>query len=226
MDREAALEKIRKCLALSESPNENEARTALLMARRLMAEYKIGSSDELLGNQTPEERRTSVTFTTLRDSWVLSLMKLIGPRYCCRPFSSKEYRKKTRTAAFAGFPQDLDVCVPAFELAVATIRSNIIRMRKDHSAANSYASGFIRGLAEAYEVQDAEDNADPEVGRSIIAVMTVPKEVDDYVKTNFTSSRVSIRTYPMNESAYRTGVYDGRSHLNRKVSGESVKQLK
>ena len=226
MDREAALEKIRKCLALSESPNENEARTALLMARRLMAEYKIGSGEELSGDQRPEERRTSVTFTTLRDSWVLSLMKLMGPRYCCRPFSSKEYRKKTRTAAFAGFPQDLDVCVPAFELAVATIRSNIIRMRKDRSAANSYASGFIRGLAEAYEVQDAEDKMTAEVGRSIITVMTVPKEVDDYVRTNFTSSRVSIRTYPMDESAYRSGVHDGRSHLNRKVGGESVKQLR
>ena len=54
MDREAALEKIRKCLALSESPNENEARTALLMARRLMAEYKIGSSAELSADQRPE----------------------------------------------------------------------------------------------------------------------------------------------------------------------------
>ena len=225
MDREAALEKIRKCLALSESPNENEARTALLMARRLMAEYKIGSSAELSADQRPEERRTSITFTTLRDSWVLNLMKLIGPRYCCRPFSSKEYRKKTRTAAFAGFPQDLDICVPAFELAVSTIRSNIIRMKKDHSAANSYASGFIRGLAEAYEVQDAESNYDVRE-RSLITVMTVPKEVDDYVRFNFTTSRISVRAYPMDESAYRSGMYDGRSHLNRKVRGESVRQLK
>ncbi len=226
MDREAALEKIRKCLALSESPNENEARTALLMARHLMAEYKIGSSAELSADQRPEERRTSVTFTTLRDSWVLNLMKLIGPRYCCRPFSSKEYRKKTRTAAFAGFPQDLDICVPAFELAVSTIRSNIIRMKKDPSAANSYASGFIRGLAEAYEVQDAESNQNEVRERSLITVMAVPKEVDEYVRDNFTTSRISVRSYPIDESAYRTGMYDGRSHLNRKVRGEPVRQLR
>ncbi|MBP5395069.1 MAG: hypothetical protein J6Y18_04095, partial [Candidatus Methanomethylophilaceae archaeon] len=144
----------------------------------------------------------------------------------CRPFSYKEYRKKTRTAAFTGFPQDLDICVPAFELAVSTIRSNIIRMKKDPSAANSYASGFIRGLAEAYEVQDAESNSGDVKERSLITVMEVPKEVDDYVRDNFTTSRISVRAYRMNESAYRSGMYDGRSHLNRKVRSEQIRQLK
>ena len=222
MDREAAIDKIRKCLALSDSPNENEARTALLMARRLMAEYKIGSADEISDDQVPEQRLTSVTYTTVRDNWVLSLMKLMGPRFCCRPFSSKEYRKKTRTAAFAGFPQDLDVCIPAFELAVATIRSNTVRM--DRNASNSYANGFIRGLTEAYEVQDAEYQIVEE--RSLVAVMRVPDEVEDYVKENFTHTRINVRLYPTDESAYRSGMSDGRSHLNRKVRGDRVKQLR
>ena len=70
MDRDAALEKIRKCLALSSSPNENEARTALLMARRLMAEYKIGSGEEIAEGQMPEQRMSSITYTTIRDNWV------------------------------------------------------------------------------------------------------------------------------------------------------------
>lgn len=224
MDREAAIEKIRKCLALSDSPNENEARTALLMARRLMAEYKIGSAEEISDGQSPEQRLSSVTFTTVRDNWVLLLMKIIGPRYCCRPYSFKEYRKKTRTAAFAGFPQDLDVCIPAFELSVATIRANTARM--DRNAANSYANGFIRGLTEAYEVQDAESNCNEVKERSLVTVMNVPKEVDDYVNANFTHTRVNMRLYPTNESAYRSGMYDGRSHLNRKVRGEPPKQLR
>ena len=36
--------KIRKLLALSESPNEFEAQAALLKARQLMAEYKFNRS--------------------------------------------------------------------------------------------------------------------------------------------------------------------------------------
>lgn len=35
-------DKIKKLLALAESPNENEAQAALLKARQLMAEHKIG----------------------------------------------------------------------------------------------------------------------------------------------------------------------------------------
>lgn len=38
-------DKIKKLLALAESPNENEAQAALLKARQLMAEHKIGEAD-------------------------------------------------------------------------------------------------------------------------------------------------------------------------------------
>ncbi len=226
MDREAALEKIRKCLALSSSPNENEARTALLMARRLMAEYKIGSPEEISGGQVPEQRETSITFTTIRDNWVLDLLNLMGPRYCCRPYSSKVYRKKTRTAAFAGFPQDLDVCIPAFELAATTIRSNIIRARMDSAEGDSYARGFIRGLESEYRRQDAEMMAESITERSLVTVMEVPEEVDDYVDRNFRTSRVSLRAYRRDDDAFSSGFSDGRNHLSRRVEGEPVKKLK
>lgn len=42
--------KIRKLLALSESPNEFEAQAALLKARQLMAEYKLTEAELHEGN--------------------------------------------------------------------------------------------------------------------------------------------------------------------------------
>lgn len=36
-------DKIKKLLALAESPNENEAQAALLKARQLMAEHRLGN---------------------------------------------------------------------------------------------------------------------------------------------------------------------------------------
>jgi len=45
MNRDEAMDKIRKCLALSASPNENEAKAALLMARKLMAMKKADYPD-------------------------------------------------------------------------------------------------------------------------------------------------------------------------------------
>lgn len=51
--------KIRKLLALSESPNEFEAQAALLKARQLMAEYKLTEAGSRKGKRM--ESDTTVT---------------------------------------------------------------------------------------------------------------------------------------------------------------------
>lgn len=226
MDRDAAMEKIRKCLALSSSPNENEARTALLMARRLMAEYKIGSTEDISAEEEPEKRQTSITYTTIRDNWVIDLLNVMGPRFCCRPFSSRMYGKKTRTASFLGFPQDLDVCIPAFELAVNVIRSNSVRMKLSRESSDSYARGFIKGLMHEYARQDAEAAASQCTERSLVTVMSVPEEVNKYAERNFSTESIKVRSYGLNERAFTSGYYDGKSHLVRRVDGADVRQLR
>ena len=45
MDKNKALEKIKKCLALSRSANENEAAQALKHAQALMAQYGLNQAD-------------------------------------------------------------------------------------------------------------------------------------------------------------------------------------
>jgi hypothetical protein len=44
-DRDRMIERVRKCLALSKSPNEHEAAAALRQAQKLMAAYNITESD-------------------------------------------------------------------------------------------------------------------------------------------------------------------------------------
>lgn len=48
-------DKIAKLLALAESPNENEAKAALLKARELMAEHKLRPEDV----KRPKRKRSS-----------------------------------------------------------------------------------------------------------------------------------------------------------------------
>ena len=52
--------KIRKLLALSESPNEFEAQAALLKARQLMAEYKLTEAELHEGNKKVKTIKTSI----------------------------------------------------------------------------------------------------------------------------------------------------------------------
>ena len=223
MDREEALDRIQKCLALSSSPNENEARTAMLMARRLMAKYMVEEGEVLESDGVPEERDSSVTCTTIRDPWALELGTLIADRHRCRSFVRKGYRKKTMTVSFLGFARDLDVCVPVFEYAASTVRLGIASGHLDRASADSYARGFLRGLSEAYREQDRTETDG--TGMSIVALTRTPDEVDDYARRSLGSKRLSFRSYHTDPSVYDSGYAAGRGHLNEKVREHPLKRL-
>lgn len=220
MDRNDALDKIRKCLALSESPNENEARAALMMVRKLMAAYKIGERDlEFVDvDRTPMNRVSSVTFTTLRDNWMPLLIRLISERFCCRGYTHREHGKKLRHPGFIGFPNDVDVCVRAFEYTVNTIRSNTHGSVWDNALRDSYARGFIAGLDRAYRDQDDELEATLCDEHSLTVVMGVPPEVDEFSNSILSVKKVRIRSYKSDFFSYNSGYIDGKNHLNKKVT--------
>lgn len=64
-------DKIRKLLALAESPSEAEAKAALLKARELMAKHKLTQAD--LGEAKGREVRsvvTEISFSKRREPWI------------------------------------------------------------------------------------------------------------------------------------------------------------
>lgn len=80
-------DKIRKLLALAESPNEHEAKAALLKARELMAEHKlteVGLKD--VEKQPVENILTDITCSKRRNPWVIRLSVVIGENYCCKSY--------------------------------------------------------------------------------------------------------------------------------------------
>lgn len=66
-------EKIAKLLALAESPYEEEAKAALLQARRLMAEHKLMPEDiEPQENKNVIQECVGVTCTKLSSPWTFT----------------------------------------------------------------------------------------------------------------------------------------------------------
>jgi len=55
MTKEEALEKVRKCLALSQSDNPNEAALALKKARAIMVKYAISEAEALQGQEQEDD---------------------------------------------------------------------------------------------------------------------------------------------------------------------------
>ena len=186
-------EKIRKLLALAESDNENEAKSALLKARRLMAEHKLTEADIGVGEQKVVDVVTEYTCNKRREPWLVPLGTVIGEHYCCRSYHTYRKGKQTHTVAFIGFEEDVQVCLEIFKYAVDCIRAQTKKIRKElgewyspqtiQKQCNGYGMGFVYGVNDAFIEQDMEQAAQAEqTGEpGYELVLQIPKEVNEAV---------------------------------------------
>lgn len=174
-------DKIKKLLALAESPNEHEAKAALLKARQLMAEHKIMEAElKDVEKQAVKDIRTDITCSKRRNPWIVNLSAVIGENYCCKGYRNHGYGEQTQYIGFIGLEDDVEVCVAIFKYAVDCILAEIKRIKKENQCyyssyvkklCDSYGYGFTVGIAAAFEEQQ-EANED---GWGLVLVM--PQEV-------------------------------------------------
>lgn len=132
MDSKDYREKIRKLLALAESPNEHEAKAALLKARQLMAEHKLTERDcKDAEKQEVKDIRTDITCSKRRNPWIVHLSAVIGENYCCKGYRNRRYGEQTNYIGFIGLEDDVEVCVSIFKYAVDCVLSEIKRIKKE-----------------------------------------------------------------------------------------------
>ena len=92
-------DKIRKLLALAKSPEPEEAKLALLKARKLMAEHKLTERDLDEHDTTVIQREIDETFSKKANSWMSPLSSIIGENYCCAAYRCKRGAKKRPSGA-------------------------------------------------------------------------------------------------------------------------------
>lgn len=209
-------EKIEKCLNLANSPEPEEARSALLKARVLMAKYKM--SEEDFKDEKMRVIRyeiSDISYTTMTDVWVVSLAKIIATHHCCACYNSKKLGGRKYLIGFAGFEDDFKICLQAFHYAYDFIKmeSKKIVTNTSYSTAkevrlakNSYGIGFCKGLKEAYSEQD-DKNA--EYG----LILATPPEVTDVLK-GMGSKRIVMKNNYIDMSS--RGYKDGKDFISTK----------
>ena len=211
MNREDAIRKIVSCLALGDSPNEDEAKTALLMARRLMAKYKIEESEIEVEDDNPvEQKETEHIFTYRSSAWKAAMAMVIAENHCCMSFCQHRYRSKSYTIMFMGKSEDVRICIAAMNLAVAAVDEGILRNHLKGDSAYAYANGFTRGLKKAYNKQNEENE-------SYALVLSVPQEVRDYTDGLAESRSSAQRKRVVDSAAYYKGFQDGEGHLTPRL---------
>lgn len=211
-NREDYKEKIRRLLALAESPNEFEARDALLKARELMAKHKLTEAElKDVEKQPVENIVTNITCSKRRDPWIIGLSAIIGEAYCCQAYRNHRRGEQTQITGFIGLKDDVEICVAIFEYAVDCARSEIKRIKRKNSEydgsyvtrlCDSYGFGFKKGIYEAFQKQKEEN--EQEWG----LVLVMPKEVEEATK-NMGHQKFHAQSQ---EQLFREEYYRGLEH--------------
>ena len=186
-------EKVRRLLALSKSPEEHEAKAALLKAQELMAKHKLTEADlEESQKQSVKDKITDITCSKRRDPWIINLSAVIAKNYCCMGYRRHEYGQQTQAIGFIGLEDDVEICVAIFKYAVDCVRSEIRRIKKENtgysqryisSLCNGYGYGFVRGISAALSEQQASQSG--EWGLVLVLPEEVKKASQNFEKQKF-----------------------------------------
>lgn len=208
-------EKIRKLLALAESPIEAEARAALLKARRLMAEHKLTERECKEGRKQIVRHITDITCSKRREPWIIPLSAVIGENYCCQALRNRRHGKQTNTVGFIGLEDDIEICVVIFKYAVDCIRAGIKNIKQEYNAyylaseltkqkCDSYGYGFVNGISQAFKQQYEENQKEWGL------VLTMPLEIKEAVEHHQRREFISRAEKNISYDTYQQGYTDGK----------------
>ena len=207
-------DKIRKLLALAESPVEAEAKAALLKARELMAEHKLTEAElDEAKKQSVKDVQTDITASKRREPWAINLSAVIGENYCCKGYRRHLHGQQTQYIGFIGLEDDIEVCVEIFKYALDCVRAGVKRVKEENagypanyvkSLCNSYGYGFVRGIQAAFERQQ-EENRD---GWGLVLV--IPQEVQEAVQSFGHAEFRSRAEEEISASDYARGYAEGK----------------
>jgi uncharacterized protein (DUF433 family) len=158
MEREEAIRKIAKCLALAKGADGPVAAAALRQAQALMREHQLDEQGVAIAEV--REERVKAAFVVLTD-WEATLSNLVADAFACEVFTSSGWqwpagrRVEQRTWVFIGVGAAAQVAAYAFEVLARQCkdarRLHISKQSKNCKASTKAARGdaFARGWVES-----------------------------------------------------------------------------
>ena len=165
MDKDKALSKIKKCLALAASPNPHEAAAALRQAQKLMDEYGLTMTDVSLADVT-EAKAQARTVDLVK--WEAMLSKAVALAFGCEVYSclnakiGPDFRRmRQRDYVFVGVGAAAEVASYAYDVLARQCakdrRTHISKQPKTckpktkTARGDAFAEGWVHGVREKLE---------------------------------------------------------------------------
>ena len=205
-------DKIEKLLSLAQSPNENEAKAALLKAKELMAKNKL-TEDDFKDAKKRDLKKIDcddISWTTdSGDFWMVNLCKVLADNYCCSTAWYTWKGTRTHSLCIVGIGDDVDLCKTVIYYAVGFVRGKFKSLQRRDISRHSYADGFVMGLEMAFDLQKEEH---PEWG----LVVQKPDEVKTY-EDALGTKQVRSKQPKFDPLAYIMGQNDGKNFNTQRV---------
>jgi hypothetical protein len=225
----ALINRLRKVLALTTSPEEGEAAAASAMLQKLLTEHNLSIADlEKKGAAAPAitEQRPDLGKAAFR--WKLSLADAIGRHYYCH--SIVDYASKR--VAFVGRPDNVEALQMLYAWLIGQIAQIANQERKRHAAETGehidplrwqvgFGDGAVIRLRDRLETIQAKREAAVRAqaartpdGEVVALVLHRATEVSDYLEEHYGYRVDGQKTKWEREAAQRRQEYEDRmAHL-------------
>ncbi|MDU4437097.1 MAG: DUF2786 domain-containing protein [Neisseria sp.] len=160
MDKQAVLEKIKKCLALSKSANEHEAAQAMKQAQVLMKKYEVDAVDVVLSEVSEKGCDRQMAFKLA--SWQWKVAKMVADIFGCESY------KRGKTMMFYGLGNRAEIAAYTFDMVyrqISVARREFLKTCQARKPANrtyladQFCEGWLAGAwnkVKKFEMSDEE----------------------------------------------------------------------
>ncbi|WP_095148138.1 DUF2786 domain-containing protein [Pseudomonas sp. Irchel s3a18] len=227
---ERAIRKIKHCLALSESANENEAATALRQAQALMREYRLTEMDVKLSDVGEVDSQYSRN--ERRPMWDQQLSSAVAEVFSCTALRNRQWCKTKQRivehASFVGITPAQNIALYAYE----ALLTKLTMARKEYAAGvrsgrnrSSYSAetagdhfalawvGQVYGKLRALIPQGEEDSITTSSdGHDLVALQSQDKAlIAEYLANNGVGKARKARETELDLNAQIAGMLAGRN---------------
>lgn len=160
MDKQAVLEKIKKCLALNKSANEHEAAQAMKQAQVLMKKYEVDAVDVVLSEVSEKGCDRQMAFKLA--SWQWKVAKMVADIFGCESY------KRGKTMMFYGLGNRAEIAAYTFDVVyrqISVARREFLKTCQARKPANrtyladQFCEGWLAGAwnkVKKFEMSDEE----------------------------------------------------------------------
>ncbi len=219
--RERIIRKIKRCLALGQSSNQNEAEMAMRQAQKMMQEYRLGEADVLASEVSSTERQTGLTRMS---DWQRILANTAARAFNCK-FLMRHYTGGPVTFIFIGVMPAAELAAYAYDTLLAQVKKDRKDFRSKYDVTRGQCDDFCSGWVYAVNEKITQFAHDSGCAQTANALMVVTQRedaaIDAWIKESMdkVTERKSIKKEVCQE-AVNLGAKDGqKANIHNAIHG-------